>query len=150
MSVAAHPKSLLLAGVMAALAAACSVTREPSGASLVPDVKTDPSRYIVVSLTNEPSAPAEAGSSTRTYPSGEYAVASAARWGARALERDYGLTETSAWPIPALQVYCLLLRIPGSQEAAVVIERLRRDSRVNSAQALNEFNTLNAVQRAPP
>jgi hypothetical protein len=148
--VSLHPESLLPAAVMTALAAACSVTREPSLASLASDVETHPSRYVVVSITNEPSAlPVEAGSSTRTYPSGEYAVASATRRAARALERDYGLTETSAWPIPTLHVYCILLRIPGPEEAAVVIEKLRRDSRVNSVQTLNEFNTLNTVQRAP-
>ena len=134
---------------MTALAAACSVIREPSRAPLVPDVETTPSRYVVVSIRNEPFTLPEAGSSSRAYPAGEYTVASAARRVARALEREYSLTETSAWLIPTLHVYCLLLRIPDSQEAAVVIEQLRDDSRVNSVQALNEFNTLNEVQRVP-
>ena len=150
MSVALHPELLLPTAVMTALAAACSVTREPSPASLVSEVETNPSRYVVVSIRNEPATlPVEAGSSSRTYPSGEYRVASAARRVAKALERDYGLTETSAWPIPTLHVYCIVLRISAPQGAAVVIEQLRRDSRVNSVQALNEFNTLNTGQRAP-
>jgi hypothetical protein len=150
MNVPLHPKSLLLTAVMSALAAGCFVTREPSRASLVSDVETNPSRYVVVSIRNEPSTlPLVAGSSSRIYPSGGYNVAGAARRVARALERDYGLTETSAWPIPTLDVYCILLRISDAQGATVVIEQLRRDSRVNSVQALNEFNTLNTVKRAP-
>ena len=149
MRVALHPESLLPTAVATVLAAACSVTREPSGASLVSDVDANPSRYIVVSIRNEPATlPIAAGSSSRTYPSAEYGVSSTARRVARALERDYGLTETSAWPIPTLHVYCILLRISAPDGAAVVIEQLRRDSRVSSVQALNEFNTLNTVQRA--
>jgi len=150
MSVALHPETLLPTAVMAALAAACSLTREPSRQALVSDVDTNPSRYVVVSIRNEPATlPFAAGSSSRAYTSGEYSVASGARRVARALERDYGLTETSAWPIPMLHVYCILLRVSAPQGAAVVIEQLKRDSRVNSVQALNEFNTRNTVQPAP-
>jgi hypothetical protein len=152
MHVALRLESSLPTALMAALAAACSGSLNPSRPQLLSmDAEANPSQYVVVNIANEPSTlPVEAGSSVRSYPAGDYPVASAAWRAARALEREYGLTEASAWPIPTLRVYCVLLRVPGSQQAAEVIEQLRRDRRVQSVQSLNEFQTQLQVQRSSP
>ena len=145
-------ESSLPAALMTALTAACSASQNSLQRPLYSiDVEANPSRYVVVRITNEPSTlPPEAGSISRSYPANGYTVASAALRVVRALEREYGLTEASAWPIPTLRVYCVLLRVAGSQQAAEVIEQLRRDPRVQAVQSLNEFETQLQIQRSSP
>lgn len=138
-------ESMLPAALMTVLASACSASWTSVRAPLAPrDVESDPSRYIVVSIANEPSAlQLEAGSSFRPYPPGEYTIARAASYAAKALERDYGLAEAAAWPIATLHVYCILLRVPDAQAAELIIAQLGRDPRVKAVQHLNEFQTRN-------
>ena len=145
-------KSSFTAALMTALTAACTVTQNPLQPPLSSiDVGADPSRYIVVRIANEPSMlPPEAGSVPHSYSASEYIVTSGALRAARAVEREYGLTEATAWPIPTLRVYCVLLRVPGSQKAAELIEQLRRDPRVQAVQSLNEFATHLQVQHCSP
>jgi len=143
-------KSSFSVALMTAFTAACTVTQNPLQRPLSSlDVEANPSRYIVVRIANEPSTPPpDAGSISRSYSASEYIVTSAALRSARAVEREYGLAEASAWPIPTLRVFCLLLRVPDSQQAAGVIDRLRRDPRVQAVQSLNEFQTQLQVQRS--
>jgi len=146
-------ESSLPAALITALTAACAVSPNPM---LPPpfsiDAEANPSRYVVVRIVNEPWTlpPEAAGSPSRSYPARDYAISSAALSSARALEREHGLTEASAWPIPTLRVYCVLLRVPGSQKAAELIEQLRRDPRVQAVQSLNEFATQLQVQHCSP
>jgi len=152
MHVALGLKSSLPVAFMTALTVACSVSQNPLQPSLLSrDVEDNPSRYVVVRITNEPSTlPPEAGSISRSYPASKYTVTSAALRAARALEREHRLTEASAWPIPTLHVYCVLLRVPGSQQVTEVIEQLRRDPRVQAVQSLNEFESQLQVPRFSP
>ena len=145
-------KSSLPAALMTALTAACTVSQNPfAAASSSIDVEANPSRYIVLRIANEPSTlPPQAGSTSRSYSAGEYTATSATLKAARAVEREYGLTEASAWPIPPLRVYCVLLRVPDSQQAAEVIKRLRRDRHVQAVQSLNEFQTQLQAQHSSP
>jgi hypothetical protein len=130
----------LLAASLAVLASACSNTgllaRETSGV----DMQLDPSRFIVVTIRNEPTPLGlRAGSSSTHYDSQPYAVGSAARLTVHALERDYGLSEYSAWPIETLRVLCVVFRVPVDQSSPTVLVRLTQDARVTSAQFLNQF-----------
>lgn len=143
--------SVLAAALTTVLASACSASWTSMRATPAPrDVASNPSRYIVVSIANEPSAlQLEAGSSFRPYPPGEYTIASAASYAAKALERDYGLSEAAAWPIAALHVYCIVLRVPDAQAPESIIAQLGRDPRVKAVQHLNEFQTRSG-SNVPP
>lgn len=101
-------------------------------------------QYVVVTLRNPagPSVP-RAGSTIRSYGApATYAVAPATRADAKAIATAHGLREVSAWPIGLLGVHCLVYQLPSAANRDEVIERLRRDRRIESAQALNSFSTL--------
>jgi hypothetical protein len=130
----------LLAASLAMLASACSnsglVIREASGR----DIQLEPSRFIVVTISNEPTPLGlRAGSSSIRYASPTYAVAGPASVTVHAIERDYGLSEYSAWPIETLRVLCVVFRVPLDQSSSAVLVRLTQDARVTSAQSLNQF-----------
>lgn len=60
---------------------------------------------------------------------------------ARDLARDYQLTVTKQWPIRALNVHCVVVKLdPG--DPVPKLEALRGDSRVEWVQPLNEFEAL--------
>jgi hypothetical protein len=83
-----------------------------------------------------------AGATLRGYDSaGLYGVTSAARATVRAITKDYGLHEVSAWPIAALRVHCIVFRVPENAVPVQMIAQLASDPRVDSAQPLNQFAT---------
>lgn len=105
--------------------------------------RTDPARFVVITVRNDP-APAVAapGSTPRGYAaSGVYGVSARARALAHSLERDYRLQEVSAWPIESLRVNCIVVRVPSLTPRDDLIARLGRDSRVESVEPLNQFTT---------
>jgi hypothetical protein len=106
-------------------------------------MRADPSKFVVVTVRNDPRPLAtRAGATLRGYDSaGMYGVTSDARAAVRALTRDYGLREVSAWPITALRVHCIVFRVPEDSAPVQMIARLAHDPRVDSAQALNQFTT---------
>jgi subtilisin family serine protease len=105
--------------------------------------RADPGQYVVVTLRNDPRAQAEhPGSTPRGYDAaGRYGVTGNASGQARALERQYGLREVSAWPIATLHVHCIMFAVPGAISRATLITQLGQDRRVESVQPLNEFIT---------
>lgn len=127
----------------AALLAGCATSH-----AIEPGAESD--RYVVITLRNPagPSVP-RAGSTIRGYgaPSA-YAVAPATRANAKAIATAHGLREVSAWPIGLLGVHCLVYELPSGADRDEVIERLRRDRRIESAQALNSFSTLSNTSTA--
>ncbi len=130
------------------LATACSITG-PLQANPVPaQARVSSARYIVVTLRNEPGSQAEhPGSTLRGYDAaGHYGVTGRASLQARALERDYGLREVSAWPIATLHVHCVMFQLPGASVRATMISQLANDRRVESVQPLNEFTTESASE----
>jgi subtilisin family serine protease len=140
------------------LATACSITR-PLQANPVPaQVRASAERYIVVTLRNQPLSQAEhPGSTPRGYDAaGRYGVTGSASLQAKALERDYGLREISAWPIATLHVHCIMFELPGATARPTMIAQLASDRRVESVQPLNEFttqsepDTLRTVPEAAP
>lgn len=100
-------------------------------------------RLIVVTLRNERAALVpRAGSTARTYAKSSYAVAPATLSNARAVASTYKLTEITSWPIGILGVHCLVYALPDGTDRSHLLDQLRRDARVESAQPLNSFQTL--------
>jgi len=133
-----------LAMIVCAALAACTATRVgPSAPPLSADMRSDPSKFVVVTVRNEPRPLAtRAGATLRGYDSaGLYGVTSDARAAVRELTRDYGLREVSAWPIAALRVHCIVFRVPENTVPVQMLARLAHDPRVDSAQPLNQFAT---------
>jgi subtilisin family serine protease len=106
-------------------------------------MRSEPSKFVVVTVRNDPRPLAtRAGATLRGYDTaGIYGVTSAARATVRAITKDYGLLEVSAWPIAALRVHCVVFRVPEDTAPAQMIAQLAKDPRVDSAQPLNQFAT---------
>jgi len=70
-----------------------------------------------------------------------YESTSRARHVMRSIERDYGLHESSAWPIEPLHMHCAVLQIPEGADREALLARLSRDPRIKLAQPLQTFAT---------
>ena len=106
----------------------------------------DPERYIVVTIrnTDSPVIP-RAGSTARDYDTvTNYAVSPSARATASAVATAYQLRQVTGWPIRMLSVHCIVLEVPNGVARAPLIDRLSRDPRVESAQPLQSFSSLNS------
>lgn len=57
----------------------------------------------------------------------------------------YGLTLLTDWPIKPLDIHCYVYSVPENIETQSVVEKLRRDTRVESAQVMNTFTTLTST-----
>lgn len=116
----------------------------PRNAQVEPAMESDPARFVVVTLRNDaaPSMP-RAGSTVRGYePPPSYSLAPATRASAQAVARTHGLREVTAWPIGLLGIHCIVYELPAGANREAVLERLRRDKRVESAQPYQSFSTL--------
>ncbi len=140
-----HALRLLLAIalvlVVSALAAAVIAAEPPV---LTPnEVRTAPTQYIVVAVSNPVSGrPGAVGGTAHGYGSGSnYRVSAAAAASVRDLAKQYSLTRVSEWPIEQLGMHCVLFRIPPGTTREAVIEKLRGDKRVLIVQPLNEFES---------
>jgi subtilisin family serine protease len=134
----------VLASLVCVALTACAAPSARLRAPPLPEqMRAEPSKYVVVTVHNDPRPLAtRAGSTLRGYDSaGLYGVTSAARATVRAITQDYGLHEVSAWPIAALRVHCVVFRVPDDTLPAQMIARLEKDPRVDSAQPLNQFAT---------
>lgn len=109
------------------------------------------SRLIVVTLRNDaaPTIPS-AGSTGRAYNAPSlYSLAPATRSSAKAVAAAHGLREVSAWPIGLLGVHCIVFELPSGADRTEVLERLRRDRRIESAQPYQSFTTLTTTSGDP-
>lgn len=101
--------------------------------------QTDAARDILVTFDN---LGARTTTSSTPYRARKrYAMSTNARKQARAVADDYHLEEIDHWPIQSLSVYCFVYRVAAGEDRQRVIDRLREDTRVESAQALNLFET---------
>jgi len=121
-------RSVCLVGV-ALLHAGCSslvagTSPEADLATLA--MRTNPDRYILVTVENEPTAmPTRAGSTTRGYDTAvRYQVSSQARATVQSLSSTYQLREVRSWPIPALHVHCIVFELPGNADRDAVLAQL--------------------------
>jgi Subtilase family len=123
------------------LLAGCAMSRTVPAE---PFNESDPTRYVVVTLRNDavPSIP-RAGSTVRGYePAPSYALAPATRASAKAVATAHGLREVAAWPIGLLGIHCVVYELPMGADRNAALERLRHDSRVETAQPYQSFATL--------
>jgi subtilisin family serine protease len=98
----------------------------------------DPERDILVTFENS-GAHVPAGAPYRARK--RYQVSAEALRHAAAVATDYALHQVDQWPIRALSVYCIVYRVAAGGDRDRVIEALRADDRVESAQPLNTFET---------
>lgn len=105
------------------------------------DETDDSTRDILVTFEN--AGASATGSSFRApYRNRKrYSISSSARRNATAIADEYQLTEVDHWPIRSLSVYCYVYRIPADQSREDVVRKLRSDERIESVQALLQFET---------
>lgn len=101
--------------------------------------KTDPERDILVTFVNEGARLTTVGAPYRARK--RYSISADAMRRSADIATEYGLQEVDHWPIRSLSVYCFVYRIADGEDRSTIIDRLRADSRVESAQVLNEFET---------
>jgi subtilisin family serine protease len=112
----------------------------------------DYARYVIVTIKNEPTNVApRAGASVRSYAGAQaYGVTQHTRSAVRSIAAAYGLRETTAWPIELLGIHCVVFEIPLDMNREDALSRLRMDRRVDSAQPLQSFSTLNTTASGDP
>ena len=60
----------------------------------------------------------------------------------RQLAKEYKLNIIEQWPIKSLNVHCLVATLPKGQDVNAVLKKINDDERVESVQAMNEFDAL--------
>ncbi|MGI9238101.1 MAG: S8 family peptidase [Woeseiaceae bacterium] len=96
-------------------------------------------RQILVTYENSGARPSGAGTPYRHRK--RYSISVEARRFSSQIVHEYGLTQVDHWPIKHLSIYCFVYRIADGDSRDAVLEKLRADSRVESAQAMREFET---------
>lgn len=111
--------------------------------ALADQVSRSPDHFIIAAVDNRPAAlVAHAGSTPRGYDAIQsYGPTPAARQVLRALEKDYGLKEVSAWPIEPLHMHCAVLEVPEGADRPALLAALSQDRRIRLAQPLQSFET---------
>ena len=140
--------SLAILGLLAGCALRQHALRAPD---LPAQARTDPARFIVITVRNDPGPVIATPASTPRGYGGVslYQVSASARATAHSLERDYRLREVSAWPIESLRVHCIVVRLPDLTPRSTLIAQLAHDSRVESVQPLNEFTAETGSNASP-
>jgi subtilisin family serine protease len=147
--VRARPGALLL---LALVLTACAGRTGLRAQAVLPDAaRTSPQHYIVITVRNPVMPPPlHAASSARGYDSvGLYQAGGSARSLSRSLAKDYGLRETSSWPIAVLGVHCLVYALPAGADPEQLQSRLAQDPRVESVQPLQRFDTASIPYNDP-
>ncbi len=104
---------------------------------IVPDTSSD----ILVTFENSGAKPVSGGFNAPYTNRKRYAIAATARRDANNIADEYALTQVDHWPIKSLSIYCFVYRLSAEQNRDSVLARLNADSRVDSAQPLQEFET---------
>jgi hypothetical protein len=133
------------------LLAACTTSPATSQRSAQELIDRNPDRFVVVTLRNQPGPTVpRAGSTVGAYEApSTYAVAPATQVSAKAIATAHGLREVTAWPIGLLGIHCIVFEVPEGADRTQILERLRRDRRVESAQPLQSFSTLSSASNDP-
>jgi subtilisin family serine protease len=138
--------------MLAALLGGCAAHPALGSRAMLPEAaRSAPQDYVVITVRNpiDP-PPLHAASSARGYDNvGLYQAGGSARSASRALADEYGLKETSSWPIALLQVHCLVYALPAGADPGLLRARLARDPRVESVQALQRFDTASNPYNDP-
>jgi subtilisin family serine protease len=130
---------------------ACSAPLRIDSRALPEQISRSPDHYIVAAVNNEPVVfLARAGGTPRGYDGiAAYGPTPRAVQSLRAVERQYGLREVSAWPIEPLHMHCAVLEIPEGTNRTTLLANLLLDPRVKLAQPLQSFETRTDVYNDP-
>jgi subtilisin family serine protease len=101
----------------------------------------DPTRDILVTFGNASARAASAGMASPYQYRKRYSMARSVRRHAKALAKQYSLEEIDHWPIQSLSIYCFVYRVADGTDRNDIVTRLNADSRVESAQLLQSFET---------
>jgi len=105
----------------------------------------DADRDILVTFDNQGARIHSTGMSAPYRNRKRYSIAAAARRSADEVREQYSLVEVDHWPIRSLSIYCFVYRVPPGEDRETVIDRLKSDERIESVQALQEFETGTSV-----
>jgi hypothetical protein len=105
------------------------------------EVREQPDDYIVLAVRNEVVGLPQVGGNGRRYGNVDYLESARARRTLGRIAGEYHLQEVSGWPIPVLDMHCVVFQVqPGAAKEAL-LARLRADARVMLAQPLQTFST---------
>lgn len=145
----------LLAAALAALAiAGCGTSPQRFDASTrVPEARRDAlDLQLVITVRDREAAlqaaPGSTPHGTAVGGGSSYEPSPYAQLTTLDLAREYGLEWVAGWRIRLLGVHCVVLQARDAAQRDAALERLRRDSRVESVQPMNEFH--GAADPAPP
>ena len=131
---------------------ACSAQPALRARAMLPyGAREAPQHYLVVTVRNPINPPTlHAASTARGYDSlGTYQAGGWAHTTSHALAAKYHLQETSSWPIAMLGVNCLVYALPANADPQQVMAALAHDSRVESVQPLQSFDTTSSPYNDP-
>ncbi|AVS70892.1 serine protease [Paracidovorax avenae] len=105
-------------------------------------MREDSSRYVIVALANPlQRVPVRAATSLAGYGSPpRYTTGMQAATLVEQIAREHGLAQADAWPIPSLNVHCIVFEILGSRPRDEVLAALAKDTRIALAQPLQDFS----------
>lgn len=122
---------LLLVVIAAAHAGICAAD----------EAAPDSDRDILVTLSAAGAAEASGGAAAPYSKRKRYRAPQAAEALAAELSATHRLAEITRWPIRSLSVICIVYRVPADSSRDDIIDLLKRDSRIDSAQRLQQFAT---------
>jgi Subtilase family len=110
--------------------------------AMAEDHRADPARDILVTFTNVGASAVSTAIAEPYRKRKRYSIGAEARRHAAEIAGDYALVEVDRWPIRSLSVFCFIYRVPPGMDRQRVVERLRMDPRIESAQLVHRFRTL--------
>lgn len=105
------------------------------------DGLTDTDRDILVTFDNKNAGVSNAGLDAPYRNRKRYTVRRSVLRDSAAIMAEHNLQEVEHWPIRALSVYCFVYRVADGVDRAAIIAHLNTDTRVESAQPLQRFET---------
>ncbi len=143
----APTRIVMLAFVMLVVScpsAAARDTRDDSGISTDADSQSAAeARQILVTFPDERIWRAPSGTPGRYYGGArDYKSSTWARRVSARIAEDHALLLVKEWPMLVLGVHCVVYAVPGAARLDEVLIRLRKDSRIDSAQQMNHFRVM--------
>ncbi|ABM33155.1 S8 family peptidase [Paracidovorax citrulli] len=129
-----------------------SVPAAPAPGATAPEaadlsMRENSSRYVIVALANPlQRVPVRAATSPAGYGAPpRYTTGMHAATLVEQIAREHQLVQAAAWPIPSLNVHCIVFEILDSRPREEVLAALAKDDRIALAQPLQDFS----VQEQP-
>jgi hypothetical protein len=111
------------------------------------EVRDQPDDYVVLAVRNDIVNLPQVGGNGRRYGGADYLESAQARRVLTRIADEYRLREVSGWPIPMLDMHCVLFKMPPGESMTALLTRLRADARVMLAQPLQTFSTSTEEKR---